>query len=374
MRLVLVVVALCAASIAFAQSQPPSPGSGILEGGKPQTATASANQQPATDPRGTNESPLIIKVQPTPKTDAEAAREQQKEDDEASSKRWTIGLAVVTAVVGVLQLFLLGKQAKIASKQNEIGDNQTTILRGQAASMSSSDDVAKRQLDIAEEQAAIAREQSAISKRQNEIIDSQTTLMASGLVETRKAAEASTKSADAAYKALIMTHPPRLTVRAITSAECDRMAASSKLHGREMNAFDALRSAFAQSATTIAPKLRVVNEGRSEAIPYSSDCHVYTTASAPTINSCDETLHVLSIPKLGAGHAVMVDLPTVDVSAEDMARIVIGRLELYVVGVIVYTDELGSISRTGFSQVFHREKGHFVPCPYPPGQDWNYQT
>jgi hypothetical protein len=149
---------------------------------------------------------LIVKVQPTPKTDAETAKEQQKEQDEASAKWWTIGLAVITALVGFLQVVLVSLQAYIASQQNKIIEGQTTILQGQETSM--------------KDGLAIAREQTEIARRQNEIITTQTTHMAEGLQVARDSATASRISADAAKEAsdtsalaLRMAHRPKLIVQ-----------------------------------------------------------------------------------------------------------------------------------------------------------------
>src|SRR5687768_11719335 len=90
-----------------------------------------AQEQAAPDPRGTSTSPLIVQIQPTPKTNAETAEEQRQEGQQASDRNWTRGLAIVTAVVGFLQLVAIGFQVGIARRQNQIIEKQNTIMTGQ---------------------------------------------------------------------------------------------------------------------------------------------------------------------------------------------------------------------------------------------------
>ncbi len=127
------VLACCVVGPVLAQreSQPPSPGRGPSQSRQPQRQARGAQQQPAPDPRGTDKAPLVVHVQPTPKTDAETAKEKAKEDRETSAYRWTIGLGFLTGIVGLLQLVAIGIQAKIASRQNTIITNQNAIMTGQ---------------------------------------------------------------------------------------------------------------------------------------------------------------------------------------------------------------------------------------------------
>jgi hypothetical protein len=106
-----------------APSQPPP-----RDNAKPQNYIP---QQPTPDPRGTSQSPLVVTVQQTPKTDAETAEEQRKEDQDVSDRNWTRGLAIVTSLLGLLQLTAIGFQVRIARKQNQIIESQSTIMAGQ---------------------------------------------------------------------------------------------------------------------------------------------------------------------------------------------------------------------------------------------------
>jgi hypothetical protein len=144
---------LALASSALAQSQPRQP-----------EPSADGTQQPtAADPRGTDASPLIVKVQPAPKTDAEAAEEQRQKDQGVSDRNWTRGLAIVTAALGLLQLIAIGFQVGIARKQNRIIERQNTIMDAQRLAA-----------------------------------ETQSGYMSDGLIETRKAADAAANNAKAA--------------------------------------------------------------------------------------------------------------------------------------------------------------------------------
>lgn len=113
-------------------SQPPIPGAGIRGSGQPQQQPARAQEQPTTDPRGTTQTPLIVKVQPTAETDEETAKKQAEENAQASAQGWTKVGIVLTGIVGLLTLVILGFQAAIAGRQNAIMRTQSTIMTGQA--------------------------------------------------------------------------------------------------------------------------------------------------------------------------------------------------------------------------------------------------
>ena len=142
----------------MAQSQTP----------QPKRNTSRAQQPAAPDPRGTDAAPLIVKVQPTPKTDEEAAKEQAQVEQQESTQRWTRGLGITTGVLGLLQLIAIGFQVSIARRQNQIIERQNTIMTGQ-----------------------------------REAADTQSGYMRNGLAETRKAAEAARDGADTANKSFM---------------------------------------------------------------------------------------------------------------------------------------------------------------------------
>jgi hypothetical protein len=160
------VVALSLALLSFvilsATSQPPVPSAGKSQRSQPQPTAQGAQQQTATDPRGTDNTPIVVKVQPSAKTDEETANEQRQEQREASAQRWTVGSVIGTVIIGLLQVGAIGFQVYIAKKQNTIIETQTSIMQLQERAASSSAIAAK----------------------------AQTEHMLAGLAETRKATEA----------------------------------------------------------------------------------------------------------------------------------------------------------------------------------------
>ena len=147
------------ASCAFA-SQPSKKGS------DPDRQAREADKQSAADQRGTEQSPIVVKIQPAAKTNAEAAEEQREKDEQSSDRRLNRGLAIATAVILFFQLIAIGFQARIASKQNKIMETQSTIMSGQ-------------------------------------------------LIATKQAAEAAITSSKAATDAIYLTHRAKVEVRAV---------------------------------------------------------------------------------------------------------------------------------------------------------------
>jgi hypothetical protein len=148
------------ASCAMAQSQPP------LQP-EPARNASGAYEQTGRDPRGTNVSPLIVRIEPTPKTDAESAEEQREKEEQAADRRFNQRLAVATLGILLLQLVVVGFQVRLLVKQNEIIDGQSAIMRGQ-----------------------------------REAADAQSGYMREGLQYTKTTADAAMKSAEAAVAAM----------------------------------------------------------------------------------------------------------------------------------------------------------------------------
>lgn len=127
-----VIVTACSLlACLHAQSQPPTPGGRKLERSQPQRQPEEVQRQPSANPRGTDESPVVVKIQPTLKTHAEADDEKRKEDAEAAAHWWTVALGIATGILGVLQLGAIGFQVRLAFRQNKIIEQQSAIMAGQ---------------------------------------------------------------------------------------------------------------------------------------------------------------------------------------------------------------------------------------------------
>src|ERR1035437_7045722 len=112
------VALLLLSGIAFAQSQQPSPSVGEVR--QPdQSQTNTAQQPSATDQRGTEKMPLIVKTFPAPKTEEETARETKEREDKAALDRKLVDFngdlviaSAVLAIIGFFQLIVFGLQAR----------------------------------------------------------------------------------------------------------------------------------------------------------------------------------------------------------------------------------------------------------------------
>jgi hypothetical protein len=106
-----------AANISLSQAQRPAPGRG--EAAQPQQPDQRTSQQPpapATDQRGTPDSPLIVRVAPTPKSDEERAEEAQLRNERGALERQLLDLTndlaayalALFAATGILLFATLG--------------------------------------------------------------------------------------------------------------------------------------------------------------------------------------------------------------------------------------------------------------------------
>ncbi len=114
-------------------SQPPAPSARPSQRSEPPGNSGAAQQQASADQRGTPQSPAIVQILPTPKTQEEAAKEQHDQNAQTTEQRWTIGIGVATAVILFLQLFVFGRQAlrlkETIHKMDEISLKQTADMQ-----------------------------------------------------------------------------------------------------------------------------------------------------------------------------------------------------------------------------------------------------
>lgn len=119
-----------AGSALAAQQQSPQPP-------QEQPAASGTQQIPRPDPDGTFKAPLVVKIQPTPKTDAEAAEEQRQERERASDRERTYYLGIATVFVAFLQSVIIALQLRVSKQQR-------TFMRGQ-------NDITKTMLETTKE-------------------------------------------------------------------------------------------------------------------------------------------------------------------------------------------------------------------------------
>jgi hypothetical protein len=95
---------------------------------------AYTGQKKATDDqRGTETSPLIVKVLPSQKSDGETAQEKQWHQDQSDANWWMVRLTLAYGIVALLQLGVFSLQARrlrqTISKMDEVAKGQTSDMK-----------------------------------------------------------------------------------------------------------------------------------------------------------------------------------------------------------------------------------------------------
>jgi MFS superfamily sulfate permease-like transporter len=121
----------CAIAVA-SQSQPagrPAPRRNPSQ----QQQSRSAQQPSEVDQRGTENSPIVVKVLPAPKTPEEAAQERAARNDLSAANWWMVRLTGLIFFIGALQTLVFWIQAtrlkKTIEKMDEIATGQTKDMR-----------------------------------------------------------------------------------------------------------------------------------------------------------------------------------------------------------------------------------------------------
>src|SRR4051812_43541543 len=96
--------------------QPPAPSPTGSKGRRAQAQTQQTTTKTAADPQAVPLPPLVVKIEPAPKTGDETAKELRKEQREAAAYEWTVAGVVMTGLVGFLTVGIIGYQVRIAAK------------------------------------------------------------------------------------------------------------------------------------------------------------------------------------------------------------------------------------------------------------------
>jgi len=108
----------------------------------------STNQPTAAEQRGTQESPLVVQVAPTPKTKEEIDQDSKDRNEKASDGRWTIRLTEVLAFIAFCQLLVYAYQSyKLKQTVESAGEQAKAMERhiGEASRAATAmEDIAKK--------------------------------------------------------------------------------------------------------------------------------------------------------------------------------------------------------------------------------------
>ena len=131
-----------------------------------------AQGQPAGDLRGTTQARLIVQVQPTPKSDEDAAQIAERQE-RAEDRRFTRRLGWFTLLIGVLQAGIIAYQLRISSQQNAIIRTQDTIMEGQRTAANLQFTYMEQGLAETKRTAEAARDAAAAAIKANELTESE---------------------------------------------------------------------------------------------------------------------------------------------------------------------------------------------------------
>jgi hypothetical protein len=297
---------------------------------------ATVSQQKSPDEqKGTEQSPLIVKVAPTPKTDEERAEETKvrermaesdtkKEKSDADLVKYTAELALFTkglfaaTVALVIATVGLGVAAFIRSR-----DMKASIRAAQTAAIAAErQSVTMRQMaDIADKQLSITGLQTDIQQKQHAVARLQ----------------------------FLATHRPRLRIRHVSISDPAFFIGHPTMffnHGGEIKGGLVVVNVGGTKATIIESRYRIFfsKDGLPVTAPYESDFHNLLLAgqSLDIGESCaTPIMDKIIMDPPAPGREDEVELPAFER----------GGWKIYVMGQIRYKDEGGAHRFMGFCRL-----------------------
>ncbi|MBE3039270.1 MAG: hypothetical protein IMZ62_10720 [Chloroflexi bacterium] len=301
-------VVLVLATVALAgESQPSTPSAGKRESGQP----ASTQQQPTTDARGTEASPVIVKVVPTPKTQEQTTDEEADREQQSSTNRWTIRLTVILALIGFGQLCVYALQARrlreTVVKMDEIARSQTQDIRDSIHEAT---------------RAAAAMERMA---------------------------EAAKETADAAFASAMLTDALLATNREIERAYVTMSHAPPGLYGAAL-----IERATPGAATTrdISVSVKIANRGNTPATVTATSLTFWiSNEPLPDTPPYADNAKPIRVSLVRDSSFHIFENLSMDTSGiEDISTS--STLKLYVFGYVDYLDKFGRRHRAGYARVY----------------------
>jgi hypothetical protein len=158
--------------------QPPAPST--AKRGRLQQDQPTTSEQPSdAEQRGTQDRPVVVKVLPAEKTEAERAQERADHDEKAAADWWMEILTAALVGVGTLQLLAFIGQIIVFILQ-------ATRLRDSVTEMRNATTATKEAVVAARESADAAKEQAAELRQTRDIMQEQLTAMKTQAVTIRE--------------------------------------------------------------------------------------------------------------------------------------------------------------------------------------------
>lgn len=136
MRTLLLLPCFLVPLLAQPQSLPPFPTTAIKRN-PPEQATAEAQKRVATDTRGTEQSPIVVRVLPSTKSQDQPYGGKARELDQSSVDWWMVRLTGAIAFISLVQTTVFGLQARrlkqTIQKMDAIASQQTQDVQASIA-------------------------------------------------------------------------------------------------------------------------------------------------------------------------------------------------------------------------------------------------
>jgi hypothetical protein len=123
-----------------------------------QAKPSGAEKSAEPDQRGTQESPLIVKIFPTPKTEAETRQTQEERENKSTADWWMVRFTAILGFIGFLQLLAFGWQGWQLRRGVTVAGQAANEARDAIKATQASADAANTHARAAEEANRINRE------------------------------------------------------------------------------------------------------------------------------------------------------------------------------------------------------------------------
>jgi hypothetical protein len=137
--------------------QPPSPGAGNPNS-PTQAKPAGADKSAEPDQRGTQESPLIVKIFPTQQTEAETRQAEEERENKSTPDWWMVRFTAILGFIGFLQLLAFGWQGWQLRRGVSVAAQAANEARDAIKATQASADAANTHAAAAEEANRINRD------------------------------------------------------------------------------------------------------------------------------------------------------------------------------------------------------------------------
>jgi hypothetical protein len=164
-------------------------------------------------------------------------------------------------------------------------------------------------------------------------------------------------------RTFVASNRPKIIVREIDMPAAAKLAELGR--GAQQRSSDDI--------VTLTGSFRITNKGTTTATVGLRHATMYIGKRLPMTNPCFEKEKELPGPTLIMRPGTTERIPFLPqpITTDEIAGLLSGDLTLYVIGKIIYTDDLGNARRTGFARTFDMKIGRFMR---PSGeQDYDYE-